>query len=357
MQLAFKEILSYITSRQKVIVDAWQQRCGHNSMNDLQRDDLLKGLLEHLSGTPVPLASILQRIIPVEKRDADALQSFVQSLHYLQGVFSYELEQYQSTVIPGEPDLRWMFNQKITQVLNEWTRESLRLWPVRIPGLNEAQTEVLRSFIHDTRGNLGAITGAATLLTIPNSDEAQRNIFAGILNRNVKDIQFVLNELLEISDLSREKGISTSVNVAQVFQEVIDETQTIPSNHQIQIQGPAQLMVETDRDKLRNLMQRLLRVIMEQIPKGFITLSYDLSPEEKTWFVTFQYSESGFPDLKQPREYLLKKALADVSLKSMSARQGLNWYLIRQVGLLLKVSLFVEANQWIYVKFPERLSD
>ncbi|MDQ1090281.1 hypothetical protein [Siphonobacter sp. SORGH_AS_1065] len=370
MQPSFEKQLSYIISRQHEIVDAWHETCLQDSqfshlVNHFNLQFIMGELVARLtqlpSKAPITSSLVMKSLIPPEKRSINTCQSFIRQLHHLQKVIMRELESYASSQSSEETNQRWEFRQTVMTLIEEWIEETLQVCAETMTQnssnffnqstLTDEQIGILRAFIHDTRGNLGAISGASVLLGTADISESQRQIFNEVLQRNVKEIQLVLNELFEFCNVGKKPLHLSSTNVAQVIKEVVAEVQVNKPTLAIHTYGPDSLLAVTDVEKLSTILHRTLQFILLQMPKGSVSISYASAIEENSWTLNIQFSESviSFDN----REKILSK-MGDTFefTANLSSRQKLSLYMVRILSTLLNARLAIEDKKWIYIKFP-----
>lgn len=139
------------------------------------------------------------------------------------------------------------------------------------------KTAFLANMGHEIRTPLNAIVGFADLLPVIESDEERAQIITEIQNNNKKLLQ-IIDGLVSMSKI--EAGAKSllmgKVELNQLLQQMADTYQPT-TNLSINVQCPLpQLKIETDREKLLEILDNLLQNAIKFTTEGEITLSYEV---------------------------------------------------------------------------------
>ena len=139
------------------------------------------------------------------------------------------------------------------------------------------KTAFLANMGHEIRTPLNAIVGFADLLPVIESDEERAQIITEIKNNNKKLLQ-IIDGLVSMSKI--EAGAKSllmgKVELNQLLQQMA-ETYQPTTNLSINVQCPLpQLKIETDREKLLEILDNLLQNAIKFTTEGEITLSYEV---------------------------------------------------------------------------------
>ena len=139
------------------------------------------------------------------------------------------------------------------------------------------KTAFLANMGHEIRTPLNAIVGFADLLPVVESDEERAQIITEIQNNNKKLLQ-IIDGLVSMSKI--EAGAKSllmgKVELNQLLQQMA-ETYQPTTNLSINVQCPLpQLKIETDREKLLEILDNLLQNAIKFTTEGEITLSYEV---------------------------------------------------------------------------------
>ena len=139
------------------------------------------------------------------------------------------------------------------------------------------KTAFLANMGHEIRTPLNAIVGFADLLPVIESDEERAQIITEIQNNN-KKLLHIIDGLVSMSKI--EAGAKSllmgKVELNQLLQQMA-ETYQPTTNLSINVQCPLpQLKIETDREKLLEILDNLLQNAIKFTTEGEITLSYEV---------------------------------------------------------------------------------
>lgn len=139
------------------------------------------------------------------------------------------------------------------------------------------KTAFLANMGHEIRTPLNAIVGFADLLPVIESEEERAQIITEIQNNNKKLLQ-IIDGLVSMSKI--EAGAKSllmgKVELNQLLQQMA-ETYQPTTNLSINVQCPLpQLKIETDREKLLEILDNLLQNAIKFTTEGEITLSYEV---------------------------------------------------------------------------------
>ena len=139
------------------------------------------------------------------------------------------------------------------------------------------KTAFLANMGHEIRTPLNAICGFADLLPVIESDEERAQIIMEIQNNNHKLLQ-IIDGLVSMSKI--EAGAKSllmgKVDLNQLLQQMADTYQPT-TNLPINVQCPmSELKLETDREKLLEILDHLLQNAIKFTSEGEITLGYEV---------------------------------------------------------------------------------
>jgi two-component system CheB/CheR fusion protein len=144
--------------------------------------------------------------------------------------------------------------------------------------------ELLRSTSHDLRGNFGIIQGAASLLTIADTDE-ERSQMLVMLQRNIQQATRMLTELLDVARLEagQEERHITAFDVAELLGALIDSVRPMATGKGLLLKqiGPSSLPVSGDGTKINRIVQNLLLNAIKYTQQGQITVEWQAGPDDQ----------------------------------------------------------------------------
>ena len=165
--------------------------------------------------------------------------------------------------------------------------------------LETQRAELWHQTVHDIRGNLGVVVNAATGLKLP-APEHVRTKFLGLLDRNVKSLHHLLEDVMNLARLQagKEQRQLARVNVDHLMRELCEGLQQ-PAQQRglaLSFDGPATLVVEGDAVKIRRMAQNLVLNAVKYTQQGGVTVGWEdnLPGDGNRWALTVQDTGPGF---------------------------------------------------------------
>ena len=170
---------------------------------------------------------------------------------------------------------------------------------VQIHELEKERAALWHQAAHDLRGNLGVLVNATAVLGRPAPDD-MRVKFLGVLERNVKSLHHLLDDVMDLSRLQagKERRLLAGVDVGTQLRELCEglEANASQRNLFLRFEGPAPFMVEGDIVKIRRMTQNLVSNAIRYTVTGGVTVTWgDSVPGDgKRWVVGVQDTGPGF---------------------------------------------------------------
>ena len=139
------------------------------------------------------------------------------------------------------------------------------------------KTAFLANMGHEIRTPLNAIVGFADLLPIVQDAEERNQLIAEIQNNNRKLLR-IIDGLVSMSKIEAgaKSLLMAHVDLNQLLQEMVDAYQPT-TNVQMSLHcAMERLQIESDRDKLREVMDNLMQNAVKFTTEGSIRIGYDL---------------------------------------------------------------------------------
>ncbi len=188
--------------------------------------------------------------------------------------------------------------------------------------------ELLRSTSHDLRGNFGIIQGAASLLTMADTDEERSQMLA-MLQRNMQQATRMLTELLDVARLEagQEERQIAAFDAAELLSALIDSVRPMATEKGLVLKqaGPASLPVSGDGTKIQRIAQNLLLNAIRYTQQGQVTVEWQASPDDQWQLIV---ADTG-PGL---------------STTSTAGGEGIGLTITRQLCQLLDGSMVVDSQ-------------
>ena len=139
------------------------------------------------------------------------------------------------------------------------------------------KTAFLANMGHEIRTPLNAIVGFADLLPVVQTEEERSQLITEIQNNNQK-LLHIIDGLVSMSKIEAgaKSLLMASVDLNQVLQQMVDTYQPT-TNVPITLQcAMDKLMIESDRDKLYEIVDNLIQNAVKFTIEGSIRIGYDL---------------------------------------------------------------------------------
>jgi signal transduction histidine kinase len=181
--------------------------------------------------------------------------------------------------------------------------------------LEQQRSEVWREAAHDLRGTVGVIANASALIANRGVEDSAREQFSSVLQRNVKSLRELLNDLMDLSRLEagEEHRKIAPFDAAQVLKELAESLRGVAAERNLflKTEGPTTLAVAGDAVKMRRIVQNLVLNALKITEHGGVRITWQEhdAPGTQQWIVCVQDTGPGFdPDHAGPLEQELKEA-------------------------------------------------
>ena len=215
---------------------------------------------------------------------------------------SYWEESY-ATIVDRTPD------GKPTKIVGTSQRidERKELETSLVAARNKAEesdrlkTAFLANMGHEIRTPLNAIVGFSDLLPLVQSEE-ERNQLIGEIQSNNKKLLRIIDGLVSMSKIEAgaKSLLLAKVDVNQLLQQMVDTyqpTTNVSMTLQCQLN---RLLIESDREKLMEVLDNLVQNAVKFTVEGQITLGYDLK-EDNHVHIWVKDTGKGIADADQKR--------------------------------------------------------
>ena len=166
--------------------------------------------------------------------------------------------------------------------------------------LERQRAQLWQQAAHDLRGNLGVVANATAGLASADASELARGDFLRMLDRNVKALRHLLNDVTGLARLQggQEHRNAERMDAAAVLRDVCEGMQVYAQEHSLflRFNGPAALWVEGDPVKTRRITQNLVLNAIKYTQQGGVTVSWGETGggDAERWFVQVQDTGPGF---------------------------------------------------------------
>lgn len=209
----------------------------------------------------------------------------------------------------------------------------------------------LANMNHEIRTPLNAIVGFSQVL-VDEENKETRQEFADIIQNNNELLQRLIGDVLDLSKIESNTMslIYKELNISSLMKEIYNVILLrMPDGVELVLDDCEELKMETDRNRLTQILTNLLTNAVKHTRKGFIRFGYTKTQNSVEFFV--QDSGEGIP-----AEQLERVFSRFVKLDSWSNGVGLGLAickgLISQMGGSIRVSSKYGEGSIFYVNLP-----
>lgn len=226
-----------------------------------------------------------------------------------------------------------------------------------IRNVERMKTEFVSIVSHELRTPLTPMKGfVRTLLDEPEGEEwytkQDRREFYEIIENNVDRLSRLINDLLNVSRIEKlgAEGIEMNweeVDLRKAAEDVanIQRGLTDTSRHTLIIDfDPETIMVETDADKIQNILQNLVSNAIKYSPEGGevrVIARYEL--EHDTVLVGIKDQGMGIPESAQKKLFKKFERVNNSSTRKVGGT-GIGLYLVKNLVLAHKGNIWVDSQ-------------
>jgi signal transduction histidine kinase len=157
------------------------------------------------------------------------------------------------------------------------------------------RSALIHQAVHDIHGNVFGVTAAANLLGSNPVDDTQRAELAALLDRGVKSVTAMLDQLMELARLEagKEEREIVEFDAAALITDLgnVNEPLARIRNLSLEAAGPSSVLVEGDPARVRRLAQNLLLNALKYTSTGGVTLSW--GRERENWWLVVKDTGPG----------------------------------------------------------------
>ena len=326
-------LANYLQSQQSVILDRWKQECEADDalgvVSRLTREEFRNNIFAAIDGLCRVLTAgsdeASSDVIRTEVakhghhrwKQGFSLMQLIRDWGILNRVLVGMIEEYLQKDSPVTTTERTKALDRLAAFMTEATSSSVRRFDAlrraeaasvakdlnaakeQFEKVTETRGQLLREAAHDIRGGLSAIAGASEALKLSQSSNESFAAMLEVLDRGVQSVKQMLNSLLDLSRL--ESGADNvellSVNIADVLSQLATEYTAVASGKGLILSsnGPKELFVQTDPQKVRRIAQNLIVNALQQTSHGEVRLSW--SKEETRWIMRVSDTGPGIQNL------------------------------------------------------------
>ncbi|QJD81668.1 sensor histidine kinase [Spirosoma rhododendri] len=318
-------LVAFLFSRRETLLNKWRTACEADpelpQLASLSRQEfnnliplLLEILEQQLLGKTPPDDALLTARLHGQHRwqKALGLAALIRELNHLATLLDQELHLFgqlypqtnPAALLQAHTCISSLFRQVVLGSISKFDElqrleassraASLQQALDRMNELSRQRGELLRTSSHDLRSGLGIIQGSAQMLSMEDVSPEARSQFQQMLTRNLANVQAMLGQLMDLArlDAGLEPFRIDAFDAAQLLHELVEGAQPLAAEQGIflRAEGPASLLVETDRTKLYRIAQNLVINALKYTHSGIVSVSWST---ENDWRWGFSVQDSG----------------------------------------------------------------
>lgn len=399
-------LAAHLFSRREAILSNWRTACEADpalgTVSTLSREEfnnlipvLLNILDQRLLGQPEEADSVMTAHAHGLHRwhKAHGLTELLGELSHLSQILVGELQRFWQLYPQQEPNSSFLAFAQITRLMSEITGgsaakydelarleasgrvNSLQYSLDQMNELNQQRGDLLRNSSHDLQSGFGIINSAAYLLKMDGLNEADRDQFVTILNRNLGNVQDMLEGLMNLARLESGQEIVSvvTVDIGQLLTDLVASLQPMATERGVNLlaDGPASFRVETDKVKLYRIVQNLLQNALRYTSSGVISVSWSRETDYRC-IVSVQDSGPGLqpglvkvfasqlkptveptavmgqdqaePNAIIPHDEPIKLPIDNTPIRGDVQREGVGLHIVKRLCELLDANLDIETR-------------
>ncbi len=173
---------------------------------------------------------------------------------------------------------------------------------------DKLKTAFLNNMSHEIRTPLNGILGFTQILQLKNTSEESREKYFNIITESANKLLNIVDEIIYIAKIQAgiEKLNKKNVNVPALLSDLYSFYKLIAESKHLSFKKNIpdnKLIVDTDLDKLRQILSILLDNAFKFTKKGFVEIGYT----KKTEFIEFYVKDSGIGIHEEMKEEIFGK--------------------------------------------------
>lgn len=318
--------------RQEAIVDEWLKICEEDHslhvINKLTRQNFrnnipaaIEGLCQVLNADNTDLPKVVQTAVSKHGhhrwKQGFNLKELIRDWGHLNRALTREIEDHLLEYNDCPKEWRRVVYDRLTAFITEAMTYSvarydelrrseaeslvsdLEVIRSEFDTATRARGELLREATHDIGGSLAAVEMTATSLKKSLHAEASLTHVMDNLDASIQSVRSMFSSLLDLARLEsgQDKVNLMSVQIGEELHKLTSEFKPMADEKglQLKVDGPRDLLVQTDPQKIRRIVQNLLLNALQQTREGSVALSWKV--EEQRWSIQIQDTGPGIQNL------------------------------------------------------------
>ncbi|MBN1989161.1 MAG: tetratricopeptide repeat protein [Bacteroidales bacterium] len=209
----------------------------------------------------------------------------------------------------AEDELQHHYAQ-LEAIIEDRTRD-LKVAKEKAEEADRLKTAFLANMSHEIRTPMNAILGFSNLLFSPNLNETEKSDFLKLIKANAENLMSLINDIIDISliESGQIKILYSHVKVTDALTEllnVFDQEKNILAKNEPSIEleyegNLKDLTLQTDKNRLRQILSNLIHNALKFTDKGTITIGFKKYNEEK---ILFYVKDTGIGVPKDKFEFI-----------------------------------------------------
>lgn len=212
------------------------------------------------------------------------------------------------------------------------------------------KSEFIQNMSHEIRTPLNSIVGFSQILSSYFSDSDDTKEYAHIIEQNSTNLLQLVNDVLDLSYLDGEREIpaQTIADITGVCQTCIDQVRfkLKPDVQLIFIPERENFTMQTNPDRISQILMNLLQNAAKFTQKGSITLTYHIREEEK--IILFSVTDTGIGIPADKQETVFERF---TKLDSFVPGTGLGLSISRLIAEKMGGTLLVDSTYTVGCRF------
>lgn len=223
------------------------------------------------------------------------------------------------------------------------SQEALKIAKEHAEDGSRMKSEFIQNMSHEIRTPLNSIVGFSQILSSYFSNDEDTREYARIIEQNSANLMQLINDVLDLSYLDGEYDIpaETIADITGICQTCIDKvrSQLKPEVQLIYVPERENFAMQTNPNRISQILMNLLQNAAKFTKQGSITLSYHIREEEKT--ILFNVTDTGIGVPLHKQKDIFERF---VKLDTFVPGTGLGLSISRLVAEKMNGSLTIDSS-------------
>jgi len=366
--MALTQFSEFMEEHQPEVVDEWWNLCEEDALlgpvGKLTREEFRNNIPGALDGFRKILVCQKEEVLDLIKTEVSKhghhrwkqgfnLRELIRDWGHLNRALVQNTESFFQSLVPLQPEAHKEALDRLALFMTEATSGSVRRYDElrreesialerdlkateeQFDTITQARSRILREAAHDLQGSLSALTLHSRLFReVPDIPPTIEEILDQMDN-GLESVSTMLRSLLDLTRLeSGQETVSLSnVDIVETFHGLASEVEGVAIQKGIELiaEGPSELKVSTDPEKVRRIAQNLIVNALQHTAEGKVSLLW--SQEGEQWKMIVE--DSG-PGLQAAKGSEIAKELKEKDIDSCSENKSTTFaYTGEGIGLAI----------------------